>query len=302
MKSKVLWQLSARVARVEAEEAVCELLSSRFGQSASVYSDLETGTTRVDLYLTQKPTWTRDCRLELTNALSAVQGVQSTKAIEPKLIKLQPRNWAESWKRHFKPLMIGKRLLIRPSWSRRRPGARQLEVVLDPGMSFGTGQHPTTSFCLDELLRARVPAQAQCLLDVGTGSGILAIAGAKLKYGPVHALDIDPEAAAIARRNARYNGVGRAISTVCKDLSAVSRLKGRQYDVVCANLLANLLILESSRLIDLTRPGGVLIVAGILDEEFHKVRKVYETRGLRLLRSRRQKEWRSGVFRKNFLA
>jgi ribosomal protein L11 methyltransferase len=278
MKSKVLWQLSARVARVEAEEAVCELLSSRFGQTASVYSNLETGTTRVDLYLSHKPTWTREARLELTNALSAVQGVRSTKAIEPKLSKLQPRNWAEAWKRHFKPLIIGKRLLIRPSWSRRRPDARQLEVVLDPGMSFGTGRHPTTSFCLEELLRARVPAQ------------------------PVHALVIDPEAAAIARRNARHNGVGRAIRIVCKDLTAVSRLKGRQYDVVCANLLANLLILESSRLIDLTRAGGILIAAGILDEEFHKVRKVYETRGLSLLRSRRQKEWRSGVFCKSFLA
>ena len=164
----------------------------------------------------QKPTWTRDARLELTDALSAVQGVRSTKAVEPKLSKLQPRNWAEAWKRHFKPLMIGKRLLIRPSWSRHRPGARQLEVVLDPGMSFGTGQHPTTSFCLEELLRARVPAQAQCLLDVGTGSGILAIAGAKFRTGRcVLWIFLILKPAAIARRNADTTG-RRAISTVCK--------------------------------------------------------------------------------------
>lgn len=300
MKSKVLWHLSARVVGVEAEEAVCELLASRYGQPASVYSDLGTGRTRVDLYLSRKPTWTRGARLELTKALSEVQGVRSTRAVEPKLSKLQPRNWAEAWKRHFKPLLIGRRLLIRPSWSRRRASARQLEVVLDPGMSFGTGQHATTSFCLEELLRARVPGEAQCLLDVGTGSGILAIAAAKLEYRPVHALDIDPEAASIARDNARNNGVGTAIRIICKDLSAVSRSKGRQYDVVCANLLANLLILEFQRLYDLTRPGGILIVAGILDQEFHELQKVYESGGLRLLRSRRQKEWRSGVFFRRF--
>lgn len=301
MKAKVLWQVSARVARAEAEEAVCELLSSRFGQPASVYSNLETGTTTVALYLQHRPSWTRAARLELTDALGAVQGVRSKKTHGPKLSKLQPRNWEEAWKRHFKPLLIGKRLLIRPSWSRRRPRARQLEVVLDPGMSFGTGQHPTTSFCLEELLRARVPAQEQSLLDVGTGSGILAIAAAKLEYRPVHALDIDPEAAAIARLNAHKNGVGAAIRTVCRDLSAVAGPKIRRYDVVCANLLANLLMLEARRLISLIRPGGVLIAAGILDQEFHEVQKVYETAGLRLLRSRRKKEWRSGVFSRTFL-
>jgi ribosomal protein L11 methyltransferase len=301
MKSKVLWQVSARVARVEAEEAVCELLSSRFGQPTSVYSNLETGTTTVALYLGRKPSWTRAARLDLTKGLSQVQGVRWTKALEPKLSKIQPRNWAEAWKRHFKPLLIGKRLLIRPSWSRRRPGAGQLEVVLDPGMSFGTGQHPTTSFCLEGLVRARVAAKRQALLDVGTGSGILAIAAAKLEYRPVHALDIDPEAAGIARLNARTNGVGAAIRTVCKDLSAVSGPKERQYEVVCANLLANVLILEAPRLKSLIRPGGVLIAAGILDEEFHQVQKVYEAAGLRLVRSRRQKEWRSGVFLRKFL-
>jgi ribosomal protein L11 methyltransferase len=300
MKSKVLWQISAHLARAEAEEAVCDLLSSRFGQPASVYCNLETGTTTVALYLGRRPSWTRATRLELTKALSQVQGLRSTKTREPKLSKLQPRNWAEAWKHHFKPLLIGNRVLIRPSWSRRRPKRRQVEVVLDPGMSFGTGQHATTSFCLEELLRARIPAQEQSLLDVGTGSGILAIAAAKLEYRPVHALEIDPEAVTIARLNARKNGVGGAIRTLRKDLSEMAGPKVRQYDVVCANLLANLLILEAPRLTGLMRPRGILIAAGILDQEFHEVEKAFHSAGLRLLRSRRQREWCSGVFLGNF--
>src|SRR5205814_9828492 len=110
-----------------------------------------------------------------------------------KLERVRSQDWSESWKRHFKPLEIGRELLIRPSWSKRRAHKDQAVVVLDPGLSFGTGQHPTTAFCLRQLATRRIPGQAQSFLDIGTGSGILAISAARLGYGPIRAIDSDSE-------------------------------------------------------------------------------------------------------------
>jgi ribosomal protein L11 methyltransferase len=296
-RSGVLWQVSVRLMRSECDEAVGELFSRYFGQLPSIHRDVEKGNTTVTVYLERRPEWSETFRQRLAKALDEIQGIRATLRFEPKLSKLNSENWAESWKRHFKPVVIGKQLLIRPSWSRRRPRPNQKEVVLDPGMSFGTGQHPTTSFCLEELVRARSAPTMEPCLDVGSGSGILAISAAKLGYEPVHAFDIDEDAVRIARANARANGVGTAIRFEHKDLSALVGSARRGYAVVCANLLANVLIAENRRLAGLLRPGGLLVVAGILDSEFHEVERAYKAAGLRLVRSRRQREWRSGTFK-----
>src|SRR5262249_14591442 len=116
-------------------------------------------------------------------------------------------DWRESWKRHFSPRLIGGRLLVRPSWSPSRPGPGQVEIVLDPGLSFGTGQHPTTDYCLSEVVRLRPRGIRRSLWDVGTGSGILAIAAAKLGFGPIEAWDLDPSAVRVAGQNALENRV-----------------------------------------------------------------------------------------------
>jgi ribosomal protein L11 methyltransferase len=298
-RSGVLWQVSVRLMRSDCDEAVGKLLAQSFGQLPSIHRDLEKGSTTVTIYLKRRPEWSRLARQRLTEALDGIQGIRASRGCEPKLSKLNSQNWAQSWKRHFKPLEIGKRLLIRPSWSRRRPRSDQEEVVLDPGMSFGTGQHPTTEFCLEELVRERrAGATQQPFLDVGTGSGILAISAAKLGCRPVHAFDIDGEAVRIARANARSNRVGTGIRFARKDLSALSASGRDVYAIICANLLANVLIAESRRLAGMLRPDGLLVVAGILNSEFHEVQQAYEGAGLRLIRSRRQREWRSGSFKK----
>src|ERR1051326_5781735 len=123
--------------------------------------------------------------------------------------KLRRGDWGESWERHFRPIEIGSALLLKPSWSRTKPKKTQAEVVLDPGLSFGTGQHPTTRFCLEQIVAFHSPNKPQSFLDLGTGSGILAIAAAKLGYRPVLALDVDPQAIRTARANARRNGAVR---------------------------------------------------------------------------------------------
>jgi len=214
------------------------------------------------------------------------------------LARVRREDWAESWKRHFKPIEIGATLLVKPSWSRRRAKSGQATVVLDPGLSFGTGQHATTRFCLRQLTRFRNRRVSQAFLDVGTGSGILAIAAAKLSYGPVSALDYDAEAVAIACVNARRNGVERLIRFYRKDITKPRRKSRRRYTVICANLIANVLLSARDWICERLAPGGVVIVAGILKAEFRQVRVAYEAKGVRLVAQRIEKEWCSASFKR----
>ena len=222
--------------------------------------------------------------------------------------KVRRQDWAESWKRHFKPIDIGSTLLIKPSWSKRPPCKGQAVIILDPGLSFGTGQHPTTSFCLQQLAKHRpqhktvqprhshVSPHPSAFLDIGTGSGILAIAAAKLGYAPVDAFDFDPESVRIAHDNARSNGVLRKIHIARRDVTKLPLRSAKKYDFICANLISTLLMAERRRILSRLKPNGVLVLAGILNNEFALVQRDYERAGLRLIASRVEKEWRSGAF------
>ena len=262
------------------EDATVELLQDYFQISPCVETDLEKGSTHVSVYLNASPD-----RAPL-------------KRLIPRFLlrKLAHENWAESWKRHFKPIEIGPQLMIKPGWSRRKPKRNQAVVVLDPGLSFGTGQHPTTRFCLEQIVKFRRTGEKQQFLDVGTGSGILAIAAARLGYVPVHAFDFDPDAVRIAKANAKKNKVALHRLSL-RRLDAINHpLKSQTYDLVCANLLADLLVAERGWLIDRLKPGGRLVIAGILKLQFGDVKKAYEKAGLRMIASRVEKEWRSGAF------
>jgi len=292
MKPGPLWKVSTLTIPAN-EEAVADLLSTSLGQPASSYTDLKTGKTTVTVYLRRKPSLTEPGNHGLVVAL---ERLQVRTRVRLKITRLREQDWANSWKRHFKPLEIGKSLLIQPGWSRRRPKPGQAVVTLDPGMSFGTGQHPTTAFCLSELVRLRDPKRKQSVLDVGTGSGILSICAAKLGYGPIHSLDVDPLSVKVARANARKNRVGRAIQFACQDFSRTPRRSAKRYSLVCANLIANLLLSEKERLLGNVEEGGHLVVAGILKEEFSAIRSAFTKVGFRPDRTRAQGEWRSGSF------
>jgi ribosomal protein L11 methyltransferase len=291
-----LWQVSVTT-MPEAEEAVTQLLERAFGQGVSSYTDAETQLTVVSLYLGRKLDWSQARQEELATSLRQVNRsglVVGSGQITLK--RLRRQDWAESWKRHFKPLTIGSALLLKPSWSRRRPRQGQAVIVLDPGLSFGTGQHPTTAFCLRQLVAQRGSGAPKSFLDIGTGSGILAIAAAKLGYAPVHAFDLDPESIRVARANAQRNGVAARVRLQRQDLTKLSRLKARQYSLVCANLTARLLMAERRRILARLRADGVLVVAGILEAQFAQVQGTFERAGLRLVAAHTQKEWRSGAF------
>jgi ribosomal protein L11 methyltransferase len=207
---------------------------------------------------------------------------------------LRSRDWANAWKRHFKPIVVGRSLLIRPGWSSRRAAPGQRVVVLDPGLSFGTGQHPTTRFCLEQIVALRPRKSGRSLLDLGTGSGILAIAARKLGYDPVTAVDHDPAAIRSARMNARSNRVTIQISNA--DLVRWASTRRGVYDVVCANLAFDLLIHRAAALAALVAGRGCLVLAGVLVSEFREVRKAYADVGWGLRRTKAVGEWQSGSF------
>jgi ribosomal protein L11 methyltransferase len=297
MSGGAIWKISIATT-AEAEDAVADLLNRRFGRPASAHTDFKSGITTVSVFCESQPATWSEQRAALRDSLRGISGCGLD--IGPGRIsvrKIPRENWSESWKRHFKPLEIGNALLIKPSWSRRRPRRGQALVVLDPGLSFGTGQHPTTEFCLRQLTAARNRGQTQSFLDLGTGSGILAIAAAKLGYQPVHAVDFDPASVRVARENARRNGVAAQVAITQGDVTKLPARPTRHYDLVCANLISTLLVAERRRIVRRVSPDGLLVLAGILRSEFKKVQAAYEQLGFQLAASKTGREWRSGAFR-----
>src|SRR6266581_3416563 len=291
--SKPLWRISI-ITSAEAEEAVSELLSSTFGVSCTAYHDFETGKIMVSIF-TKEPTLFREARPRILRGLRRIRECGLC-IISPRVTcrKVRQEDWAESWKRHFKPIEIGRKLLVKPSWSRRRAKRGEIVIILDPGLSFGTGHHPTTSFCLQELVRFGTTGGKGGLLDAGTGSGILAIAAAKLGFSPVDAFDFDAEALRIARANALGNGVGRRIDFFRQD--ATKFRSTRKYALICANLTAEVLRESFRWIAEHLQRDGRAVLAGILKEEFGSIEKAADRAGLRLLRRRNEKEWSSGTF------
>ena len=283
MSAQSLWRVTVETT-AEAEEAVGAFLESYFGQASSSYTDMETGRVTCTVFLKKPPAkWDKLSHIMQEVGLNCVPKCLT-------LSRVRKEDWAESWKRHFKPFTVGNALLVKPSWSRRKPARGQALVILDPGLSFGTGQHPTTRFCLEQLAEARQPGLRQSFLDVGTGSGILAIAAAKLGYAPVRAFDFDPAAVRIAQDNARKNHV--RVPSKRADITKIA-VGSTKYDIVCANLTADLLESCAAKLQRFLKPGGLLVLAGILRTQIEGVRKTFQKRGFRTFKSHAEGEWES---------
>jgi ribosomal protein L11 methyltransferase len=304
-KQKTLWRVSVATSP-EAEDAVGELLATNLGTAATTYFDLEKQTSLVSVFVEQGKFSPAAARKEIAAGLKRIAGFGlKTGAAKIEIAKVKREDWAESWKRHFHPLEIGPELLVKPSWSKKRPRKNQAVVILDPGLSFGTGQHPTTSFCLHQIVcgvggacppSSRRLDATKSFLDIGTGSGILAIAAAKLGYKPVHAFDFDPESVRVAKENARKNKVQTQVKPVRGDVTKMPLRPARQYDLICANLISNLLLAERRRIVNRLKRGGTLVLAGILAAEFGGVQRAFEALGLKLAARRVENEWCSGAF------
>ncbi|MBU5612081.1 50S ribosomal protein L11 methyltransferase [Geomonas azotofigens] len=211
---------------------------------------------------------------------------------------IKNEDWANNWKVHFKPVRIGNRLVIKPTWEEYQRVEGDLVIQIDPGMAFGTGAHPTTKMCLESLERIAFAAEGGKLpnpvLDVGTGSGVLSIAAALLGATEVTAVDIDPEAVRVTQENLELNGVDTVVKASTTDLS---QLPGG-YAVVVANILAEELVRLSDQLTSRVAPGGWLILSGILTEKEEFVRAGFPA--LELVENPRELEWSCLTLRKPF--
>lgn len=200
-------------------------------------------------------------------------GVKLVSAIQP-LGELnvndlpEDTDWQNSWKSHFGLLRIGRRLVVRPSWIEYQAAPEEVILEIDPGMAFGTGYHPTTHTCLEALEEVVRPGME--VLDLGTGSGILAIAAAKLGAARVVALDIDPQAVRAARQNFRRTGITRAVAlslgSVPHALADLAR-----FDVAVANISARGIRDRAPYVVPALRPGGAFIASGILKDQQEEV-------------------------------
>ena len=199
-------------------------------------------------------------------------------------------DWAHAWKRHFPVLRVGRRIVIRPTWRRHRRAPDDVVVALDPGMAFGTGLHPTTRLCLAGLEHwaddGRLTREARAL-DVGVGSGILAITAVRLGLGSVLGVDTDPIAIAATRQNAARNGVARRVTARQGSLPSGEP----PFDLVLANLIASVLIALAERLHAELRPGGRLLASGIFVDREPDVRRAFEAAGFTVVRDEQEGEW-----------
>lgn len=292
-----VWQISLEVPKC-LEEPVTELLGALLEQPASAYCPLESDLALVSAYITDRSSWDAAKGKILKEQILTFFPEEAAGIVwKIHCRKIKANDWQESWKRHFKPLDIGERLLIKPSWSKRKPKKGQQLVVLDPGLSFGTGQHATTRFCLEEIERLQSRSASQSLLDIGTGSGILAIAAVKLGFSPVKAFDFDPDSVQVTRENAQDNDVLDLIQITKSDLTQLKPVTRQRYDFVCANLTHDLLKSCATTIVNRVKPGGSLLLAGILKEQFPAVKKCFQALGFKQTRTQEEKEWKSGSFK-----
>jgi len=217
---------------------------------------------------------------------------------------LPGEDWPETWKSFFKPLIIGKNIVVKPTWEPYESKPGQVLIEIDPGRAFGTGKHPSTALCLEilELILCEYSRgkkhSVTSVLDVGTGSGILGIAAARLGARRVLGLDLDPEALKVAEENLLRNGVEGIMSVSSIPLHRL----GETYDLVMANLTAPVITQMAANLCRFVSPEGWLVLSGILSEQMAEVVKSFQAHYFKEVDSWTMEEWRAILLRRKELA
>ncbi|HIT32587.1 MAG TPA: 50S ribosomal protein L11 methyltransferase [Candidatus Enterenecus stercoripullorum] len=214
---------------------------------------------------------------------------------EPQTVSLREEDWATSWQNYYQPIPVGKRIYIVPEWMRGCPVPHgRVPLYLNPGLTFGTGSHPTTQLCLELLEEALVSGSR--VLDLGCGSGILAIAA--LALGAQHAtgVDIDPKAVDVAYENAAMNGIGKDRLTVYAgdvlgDAKLAQKLEPGGNQVVLANIVADVIIPLSAVVEQFLTPDGVFLASGVIDTRADEVEAAIRANGLAITRRLERSGW-----------
>lgn len=285
----------------ELEDAVSTWIETQTGIAPSVYGTPED--THITISLYQEPDDPRKIvPSELDHFIRSLGDLGlNTDSTQISQSSIAKEDWAESWKAHFHPIEIGDRLVVRPSWEPAPASPETIDIVIDPGLSFGTGHHQTTHYCLQKLVQLKDQGFSPTnVLDAGTGSGILAIAAAKLGFPNIFAFDNDPESIRVAKDNATDNHVSFQVFLAdCQSAANNIPVSPARFDLVAANILAETLIRYASELAALVAPGGILLAAGILETQFADVESAFQSQGLTPVDSFSDTPWKSGSFTKS---
>lgn len=212
---------------------------------------------------------------------------ESLEPIKVETVGVREEDWANSWKEYYKPLRIGKRLVIVPAWEKYEESENDLIVRMDPGMAFGTGTHETTRLVIELLEKYTRPGCR--MLDVGTGSGILAICASKLGAGECFAYDIDPMAVRVANENIKDSGLSNIRCEVSDLLRQADR--SRPYDLICANLVADIIIRMVPDLAPFMAEHTVLLASGIISARADDVIACFDKYGYEVVEKSVENDW-----------
>ena len=227
-------------------------------------------------------------------ALSFIRDRLAAEGIDAQVetVGVKESDWADVWKKYYKPVRISDRLVIVPAWEEYPENGRELIVRMDPGMAFGTGTHETTRLCAAFVEKYLKPTDR--VMDVGTGSGILAIIAAKLGAREIDAFDIDANAVLVAQRNCADNG---APFIRCAVSDLIAEADG-EYDFVCANIVADIIVRMAPDVGAHICHGGLLVVSGIIETQAERTCAALTAGGLELCDSAEENDWCSFVFRR----
>ncbi len=208
---------------------------------------------------------------------------------------MHEEDWENNWKQYFKPIYVGERLVIKPEWETIEDGAGKIVFNIDPGMTFGSGQHETTRLCVETL--DTLVKNGDKVLDLGCGSGILSIIALMLGAGEARAVDIDPNCKKIAYSNAALNGIGKDVYTVLDgniltdEVFKADTEKNGPYDVVVANIVADVIIPLTSDVRRYIKVDGTFIASGIIEMRIDEVKEAIEANGFRIQEIKKENDW-----------
>lgn len=200
--------------------------------------------------------------------------------------RVAEEDWATAWMAYYKPVEIGRKLAVKPSWEEYTPPDGRVVLELDPGMAFGCGNHPTTTMCM-EFLEGIIKG-GETVADVGTGTGILAITSAKLGAARVFAVDLDEVAVNVARENVRLNKVEDKVEVLRGNL--LDQVN-QPVDIIIANIVANVIIVLAPDVLRILKPGGIFITSGIIRNRAEEVKEKLEQTGFKVLERKEDGEW-----------
>ncbi len=287
---------------VEVSSDICDIVSeflvSSLGRGVLIEDVPDTGPRsqekeRIRAYLDQKDLDSGLLR-EIQNYLMELPDLETGAEIHISTRPIVEEDWSQGWKAYFKPVKVGEHIVIKPSWENYVPDSNDIVVEIDPGMAFGTGTHPSTAMIIKAMERiwknqgwTSPQESGPDVLDVGTGTGILGIAAAKLGAASVLCLDVDPDAVETARENTYKNHVHHIVSVTLTPIWQI----GEEYDLILANIDKESLLLLAKELTKRMASPGWLVLSGILAEQTEVIIKAFTGLGLQVVHTQQEQEW-----------